>query len=323
VNVQESGRADLRCSTYARDQGVDPIGTAGSYRGYLLIEWPLPWPSDFASIPGLARATASAAALGLRVQGLVASRSSRRSLICYFSPPGPFQRYHRREVTVGAGEVEQAAVELVELVTRGPTQPVAEEVRLVDVLVCTHGSRDRCCGSLGTELANSVSESPSLLSGSGETVRLWRTSHTGGHRFAPNVIVLPSGTVWGYAQRDSVEAILSRREPAGLWLDGYRGCSGLPGRELQILERAALQQIGWSVLDFRRSGTVVPSPEGGLGHAILELESPDGVRQVFEGEVGIGRRLLRPECGQPVDRADAVEEELVLSAFRQAELPSG
>ena len=32
----------LRCSTLAREVGLDPLGTAGSYAGFLLVEWPLP-----------------------------------------------------------------------------------------------------------------------------------------------------------------------------------------------------------------------------------------------------------------------------------------
>ena len=44
---------DLKCSEWARENEVDPIGTAGIYEGYLLIEWPLPWPRDFAETDAL------------------------------------------------------------------------------------------------------------------------------------------------------------------------------------------------------------------------------------------------------------------------------
>jgi uncharacterized tellurite resistance protein B-like protein len=53
------------------------------------------------------------------------------------------------------------------------------------LLVCTHGSRDRCCGSLGVPLAQGLK---------GE---VWQVSHLGGHRFAPTLWELPSWKVYG------------------------------------------------------------------------------------------------------------------------------
>src|ERR1700678_3353610 len=38
--------AKLRCSDWSRAATLSPIGTCGSYAGYLLVEIPLPWPRD-------------------------------------------------------------------------------------------------------------------------------------------------------------------------------------------------------------------------------------------------------------------------------------
>jgi hypothetical protein len=46
-----------------------------------------------------------------------------------------------------------------------------------DVLLCTHGSRERCCGRFGTQLLTDVAPR-------WDGVRVRRTSHTGGHRDA-------------------------------------------------------------------------------------------------------------------------------------------
>src|SRR5689334_24555585 len=46
----------FRCSPWTQAQGVDPIGSAGSFDALLLVEWPLPWPNDVADIPELAEA---------------------------------------------------------------------------------------------------------------------------------------------------------------------------------------------------------------------------------------------------------------------------
>lgn len=55
------------------------------------------------------------------------------------------------------------------------------------LLVCTHGSRDACCGSLGPKLAARL----------GQDHQVWEVSHLGGHRFAPTLWHLPSWRVYG------------------------------------------------------------------------------------------------------------------------------
>ena len=69
--VPETLSSALTCSAWARDHRLDPVGTAGSYRGYLLVEWPLPWPRDLSEIPALAPVAEAARSAGMRLQGLV------------------------------------------------------------------------------------------------------------------------------------------------------------------------------------------------------------------------------------------------------------
>src|SRR5687768_4046226 len=50
--------AAYRCSPWTQAQGVDPIGSAGAFDQLLLVEWPLPWPSDVGEVPALAEIAA-------------------------------------------------------------------------------------------------------------------------------------------------------------------------------------------------------------------------------------------------------------------------
>lgn len=338
---------DLRCSAWSRQQGIDPVGTAGSYGGYLLVEWPLPWPPDLGEIDELAPLAARASSAGVRLQGLVARPgSASRNVVYYGAPPGPFRNFERHELEVTPGDVVEAARTLLGEATAvldgedgdGPSggddgagppaggTGVARGPSLRDVLICTHGRRDRCCGSLGTalfeRLAERIEDGTSSLPG---TVRLWRTSHTGGHRFAPTGIVLPEGTMWGYLDEELLAAVLGRQEPAATHLSGYRGCSGLASRELQALERAAIGELGWEVLDAHRSGQIDAPPAAGggarsngdapggeLSRAMLELAWDDGRRAAFSAEVGVVRHVPIPDCGQPIELSYKVERELGL-----------
>ena len=80
-------------------------------------------------------------------------------------------------------------------------------------MVCIHGARDARCGVLGPKLLDRLSqeqcqdEAAFAAAGSSEgrgsdktsgaPIRLWGTSHFGGHRFAPCAIVMPGGHWYG------------------------------------------------------------------------------------------------------------------------------
>jgi hypothetical protein len=142
--------------------------------------------------------------------------------------------------------------------------------------------------------------------------RLWATTHTGGHRFAPNAIVLPEGTVWGFLDAGRLARIVRREGPVDDLLPHYRGCAGLASPALQALERAVLAEVGWDLFDCRRTGT-----ELGEGRVRLEVTGTHGAVRTWEGVVEVGRVLPVPECGQPVTAAEKTEPELVLTGLRR------
>ncbi len=76
------------------------------------------------------------------------------------------------------------------------------------MLVCGHGTRDACCALRGTAVYSRLADHL----GDDE---LWISSHQGGHRFATNVLVLPSGIQLGRVPLESAPA--SSRKP---WRDG-------------------------------------------------------------------------------------------------------
>lgn len=287
--------SDLRCADWMRADGADPIGTAGSYAGYLLVEWPLPWPRDIGEVPELAPVVRAIEGTGVRLQGLVPERGrAERTVVLWRSGPGEgFAGYAARSATVGPDEVVDAACALAGGEERGV--PVKDAV----VLVCGHGRRDPCCGSLGTRLFGELTTLP-------DGVRAWRTSHTGGHRFAPTAIVLPQGTVWAFADTDLVRRVIERAGPHDELLARYRGCSGVGPGPVQAIEREAFREIGWGWLDWRRHGTVV---DPGRGTVRLDAVSPGGERVSWEGVVEVVRRVPVPECGSPIERAKKSEPE--------------
>lgn len=316
---------DLRCAAQLHLAGADPVGTAGTQRGYLLVEWPRPWPHDLAEVPELAPVRAALSGpvgAGIRLQGLVPERADSRRVILYrWAGSGPFAGYGRSEAVVrlsarlerdGAAPpadpvaVGSALAAAARDLLAGPTPPPGGDR---DVLVCTHGRRDRCCGSWGTQLWQQLDADPGML---GPGVRRWRTSHTGGHRYAATMIVLGEGTVWGFVDEATAAAAIRRDGPVSAVLGSYRGCAGLPSPAVQALERAVLAEVGWAVLSTPRTGEDLP---GGRARLVLD---PAGRAEAWEAAVSPGRTLPVPECGEPLERAVKTTTELVIADLTRA-----
>ena len=301
--------SDQRCSTWTRQEGVDPIGSAGSYSGYLLIEWPLPWPRDVSEIPELAPVAAAVKEAGHRLQALVPAPERGPARVVHYRWDAAAGRFSGRETPTG-GDPAGAALALL----AGREPPGTEPVRGRDLLVCGHGRRDRCCGSLGVALEEGLA-APGALPGD---VRVWRTSHTGGHRFAPTAILLPDGTCWGYLDAAATAQIVSRDGPVSGQAPRYRGCAGLDSPAVQALEREVLAEVGWELLDRPRRGE-----EDGDATVRLVVEQPDGRARTWQGRVRVRRVLPVPQCGQPVTGQEKTEDELAVEELRELSVTAG
>jgi hypothetical protein len=105
-------------------------------------------------------------------------------------------------------------------------------------LVCTHGKRDVCCAKFGLPVYRELQN----IAGSS----LWQSSHLGGHRFAPNLLVLPHGLLYArlgsQTAREAVEAY-QRREILPDYLRG-RTCYPPPAQAAEYHLRKYTKQVG-------------------------------------------------------------------------------
>lgn len=289
---------------------MDPIGTAGSYLGFLLVEWPLPWPAKLESIDELRPLARRLDATEIRLQAVVprTSGTTARRLVLYRrAGGGPFRSFTRIEREVSAGRLVEEACQLLEAPIT-TTDAFESGVPVRDLLICSHGRRDACCGSAGTVLARQLSDSPSALS---PEVRLWRTSHLGGHRFAPTAVTLPDGAAWAFVDPELAGQVTRREGDVRNVLGRYRGSAGLLSPVVQALEREAFRQTGWGWLDWQRTGE-----ERADGVVRLVGTAPDGTVRTWTGQARHGRTLPVPECGRPVQEAKKWATELHIETIR-------
>lgn len=114
-------------------------------------------------------------------------------------------------------------------------------------LVCTHARRDQCCAILGRPLLDVI---PGAL----------ESSHIGGHRFAPTVLLLPAGIVLGRCTPTDWPRIADLGPAA---LPFYRGRTGLTPA-MQAADTYARQRWGLGLTEY-----VVVEPLSVSPHAFL------------------------------------------------------
>lgn len=222
-------------------------GTAAQVTAWLCLEHPGPWGRDVFSGQALGfdlspRLQAHTEASGVRLMlirrpGRTVVGSRRTVLFARSAPDGTW--CERFEVA----EPE----DLLDLdLTVTPAAPgLGTEVADPVALVCAHGKRDQCCAVLGRPVA------AELAAEFGDAV--WECSHTGGHRFAPSLILLPTGYTYG---RLSPEESVAAVEAAGrgeVYRTGLRGRSCWSPAE-QVAEIAVRDQVSAGTSDLVVTG---------------------------------------------------------------------
>ncbi|HMG44293.1 MAG TPA: sucrase ferredoxin [Acidimicrobiales bacterium] len=287
--VSEGPATGPRCAESTRVAGLEPVASVSGVSGMLLVEWPLPWPRDAGEIEALAPVVQRISALAgkgaeyrlqLVTPAMGAPDPAARRVVRYTRSSGAFHRFESTEEVVAADQVVDAAVALLDW-PASPEPCAGAEAVPVDVLVCGHGSRDVCCGSMGTALARK-------LGGRGrgaERVRVWRTSHLGGHRFAPTAAFLPTGQVWGHLDVDVAERVIAETLSEAGIRRHFRGTLGISSGATQVVEREALCAVGWSWARCRREVEAIRE----VDRAVWQ------VRMVFEDLSGRHHGLVTAE----------------------------
>jgi hypothetical protein len=117
-----------------------------------------------------------------------------------------------------------------------------EPVRELVILVCTHGTHDLCCSKLGHATFQAMFAAIRPAGGAS----VWQTSHVGGCRFAPNVVVLPQGIVYGRVRVEDCVALGASIRSGRVLTRLLRGrsCYSKPVQAAEYFLREQLRETG-------------------------------------------------------------------------------
>src|SRR5215207_7769851 len=254
TKIMTSGKAwpkSQLCSVVSKGAKEDPAGCGQPFDRYLGIEVAPPWNDDVTESPrfpqGLREAVERAQHAGVIVPLVEALAEG----------PDSLSRFGRYEENTS-------------------------HVR--DILVCTHGSHDACCGKFGYPAYETLRYG--YAGASKRQLRVWRTSHIGGHRFAPTLIDFPEGRYWGHLEPVALEKLVLRRGPVSGLGRFYRGWAGLSGKFEQIAEREIFVREGWKWTRYLKSGRTLEADENeDRAEVRIEYATPDGDTGAYEATV--------------------------------------
>lgn len=269
------------CSDNSRNVGEDAIGSAANHQTYILVECPPPWMSDaFNSkwVPNnLKQLVEEVKRAKLPIKFLLIANNlshkvNRTTLLIYQRKEGLGSGYCKQEFSLP--NIEQAAPIIRKWLWASLPNYEVDTSITRDILVCTHGSHDKCCSRYGSPFYFHAADTIDNLGL--DNVRIWKTTHFGGHRFAPTAIDLPEGRYYGALEQDSFKAILTRSGNVECLNKVYRGWGLLPP-EIQVLERDLIYRYGWDWFNYKVAGRIIEQNLDATNIlAELTFEKPDG-----------------------------------------------
>lgn len=253
-------QSDCRlCADVSRANGEDPIGSAWPYRQWLVVELPQPWIPGFWKenpllLPILQTAEAISKQTGHRSRLLAIapdveySQPNQARILYFHRPDGLFSAFEKEDYLVPASEIGVVGRALL-LRQKEQTDSYRQDpASMRDIMVCTHGNVDVACARYGFPIYQKLRKSYA-----NSDLRVWRCSHFGGHKYAPTLIDLPTGHLWGHLDPDVLDLLIHRQGSVQNLYRHYRGWSGL-GRYEQMLERELWMQYGWDWIHYPKLG---------------------------------------------------------------------
>ncbi|WP_138500687.1 sucrase ferredoxin [Nostoc sp. PA-18-2419] len=301
------------CSLVSKANKEDPIGTAGTCDHWLIMEIPQPWPQDIyeknltikALIDFFQEVTLKHK-INIRPILIAPDREYSHPgftrVLYYYRPAKLFCEFEKQEFVVPH---EQAITLVTAILKQSIQQPnnlsefqqyQQQTSHIRELMVCTHAQVDLACGRFGTPLYRRLRKE--YAPAAKGNLRVWQTTHFGGHQFAPTLVDLPQGCLWGHLEPEILDLLTNRNGSVADLHKFYRGWTGLTKFE-QIAEREIWTQLGWTWLDYLKVGKVVATEEVLQGQepdwaeVRIDYATPDGgVSGAYEARVEVSGEVM-------------------------------
>lgn len=288
----------MYCSLVSKQNGEDPIGTAALHERYLFVETPFPWEKKVETSKhfpdGLTDVIARFEEEGTKCRVFAflsndsRSKEGMRRIMFFKKPAGPFKTYEKKEYVIAEEKLNtlvEAWLAENDLAAFQAFEEATDERD--DVFVCTHGSRDQCCGKFGYPIYEAIKNNYA------DHVRVWRCSHIGSHRLAPTLIIMPEARYWGHVSEDILDTLILRRGDVKTLRNYYRGWGGV-NQWAQAAERELFIEKGWDWLTYDVEAAVVK--EEGMTATVQMVAIKNGTTETYEADIDASKTVRAEGC---------------------------
>lgn len=280
------------CAESSRQSGVDIIGSASEHQIYVAIECPPPWASydmESKGIPENLRELSEKIyddydryqTRFLLIYNEHLKQENMTRVLFFRKPSGFANAYSKQEFHLA--DIHDVAPLVKAYVMGEPIDHSPIHQPTQDILICTHGSRDRCCARFGNPIYHQALKI--VAERSLQNVRIWQASHIGGHRMAPTAITFPDARYYGYLDSSSLTAILTQTGDIQSLKTVYRGWGILPWAA-QVVEKELLLTHGWDWLNYNVAARVIHHDEDEISNQVeLSYKTLAGEQQTYRADV--------------------------------------
>jgi hypothetical protein len=280
---------DLFCSQLSRQAGEQLFGTAvANIKTWLLLEYNRPWQAKATDDNELPTAVQSwlreqIEAVGNARLQFIRQLKSQATLSFFVALPEN-GRLYRFELD----KYEDLFALDAAAIVAGAASYDSFQWSLPLYLVCTNGKRDRCCALWGAAFFRAMQP----LAGTA----VWQTTHLGGHRFAPTMLTLPDGLMYGRLSVERATNFLAALQQGEIVLDNYRGRAQYEP-VIQAADYFLRQETGETAIPAFR---YISHQNGNGSQWRIHFIASDGtVHEVaVEAETTVPENLLA-SCGKP------------------------
>lgn len=324
-HVKELLARDCRfCSLVSKANGEDLIGTAGTCEHWLIMEVPQPWPQEiFQQNPiikpviGLFQELIFQHGVNLKPILIAPDREYSHPgftrIFYYYRPAKLFSQFEKQEFVVPESKAADLLTAIFQQLIQQPNnlsqfqQYQQQTSHIRELMVCTNAQVDLACGRFGTPIYRQLRKEYAPVSN--EKLRVWQTTHFGGHQFAPTLIDLPQGCLWGHLESDVLDLLVQQNNSVSGLRQYYRGWTGLSKFE-QIAECKIWMQSGWNWLNYLKAGKVLAmEKDGDWAEVRIDFALPDGSTSgAYEARIEV--------CGEVMSAFNSAKE-MELEAVKQ------
>ncbi|MHC0066364.1 sucrase ferredoxin [Nostoc sp. UIC 10890] len=301
------------CSLVSQANKEDPIGTAGTCDYWLIMELPQPWSANiFQEDPQIKPLIGLFQELigkhGIKLRPMLIARDRDYSIpkftrvLYYYRPAQQFSQFEKQEFLVPEEEAINLVTAILQQLVQQPNdlskfqQYQQQTSHIRELMVCTHAQVDLACGKFGTPLYRQLRKE--YAPAANGNLRVWQTNHFGGHQFAPTLVDLPQGCLWGHLNPEVLDLLVKQNASVSRLRQYYRGWAGITKFE-QITEREIWMQSDWTWRNYLKAGKILDiekvtqDQEPNWAEVRIDYAAPDGsLSGAYEARVEVCSEVM-------------------------------